>query len=167
VSLDQKLVTADEIECIWNFILKNRVDELREHPFNKKSFFIELCKEAAKEFSISNIDRLEKIGKSLVDVANIDAVYITKSQEKIDMEFALKVNKLLPHQPWKPGIHNIVTKELSCSNNEYFLAVKMLIDEGLRNRQKDGIVCDSEGNVICFDKDRVNPESLELLPPCP
>jgi len=39
----------------------------------------------------------------------------------------------------------------------------MLIDEGIRNRQKEGVVYDSLGNVICFDPDRVNPDSLELL----
>jgi hypothetical protein len=78
------------------------------------------------------------------------------------MEFALLVNELLPAQPWKPGIHTEITSKLECSNSQYFGAVKLLIDEGLRFRQKDGVVYDDEGNVISFDPERVDSDTLKL-----
>jgi hypothetical protein len=161
--LDEKSITTREIECIWDFIIVKRPHELNGYGLRKKSFFIELCKEAAEVFSIANIDIVEKSDKFQVDVIKKSAVNNTRSQVKVDMKLALKVNELLPPQPWKPGVHNIVTKKLGCTNIEYFSAVNMLIDEGLRNHQKDGVVYDSEGNVICFDKERVDPDSLELL----
>ena len=62
-----------------------------------------------------------------------------------------------------PGIHKVVTNELKCTNKEYFQSVTLLIDEGLRNRQVDGVVYDTEGNVITFDPERVNPQTLDLI----
>ena len=75
----------------------------------------------------------------------------------------MKVNELLPPQPWKPGVHMQVTEKLRCSNKECFQSVQLLIDEGIRNKQVDGVVYDSDGNVITFDPERVNPETLELF----
>jgi len=40
--------------------------------------------------------------------------------------------------------------------------VKILIEEGYRNYQKDGVVYDDEGNVLTFDSEGVDSESLEL-----
>jgi hypothetical protein len=161
--LNEESITTEEIESIWDFITASRPLELNGYSWRKKSFFIELCKEAAEVFSIANIRRVEKLSQFQLDVTKKPTVNNTRPQVKVDMKFALKVNELLPPQPWKPGVNKIVIKELGCTNNEYFFAVNMLIDEGLRNHQKDGVVYDSEGNVICFDKDRVDPDSLELL----
>ena len=61
------------------------------------------------------------------------------------------------------GNLKLITKKLRCTNSQYFAAVDMLISEGLRYRQKDGVVYDLEGNVVCFDKDRVDPDSLKLV----
>ena len=81
----------------------------------------------------------------------------------VDLDFAMAVNELLPEQPWKPGVHFKVTRKLGCTNNEYFQAVQLLIEEGIRNKQVDGVVYDNEGNVIKFDSERVNSETLELI----
>lgn len=162
-NLDEKSVTTKEIECIWEFITISSPHALSKTNVRAKSFFIELCKEAAEVFSISHISRVEKPSLYQADIITKSAANDTKPQIKVGMEFALKVNDLLPPQPWKPGVNKIVIKKLGCTNKEYFSAVNMLIDEGLRDHQKDGVVYDSEGNVICFDKDRVDPDSLELL----
>ena len=80
----------------------------------------------------------------------------------VTMEFALKVNELLPPQPWKPGIHSDILGKLECTRSEYFDAVKVLIEEGLRFRQKDGVVYDDRGNVMSFDPERVDEDTLKL-----
>ncbi len=68
-------------------------------------------------------------------------------------ELVSQINDLLPMQPWKPGIHRNIIKEVKCTNNEYFSAVNKLIEDGLRNKQVNGVVYGQDGNVISFDED--------------
>ena len=77
-------------------------------------------------------------------------------------EFALRVNELLPNQPWKPGAHRQIMRALGCSQDEYFAATRILIELGLRNRQRDGVVFDKNNKVIAVDEERVDPETLLL-----
>jgi hypothetical protein len=125
-------------------------------------YFVDLCKEAGMEFSIKNSERIEKAKEFVTN-----DVRAKPNKEKggqiIDRNFTLKVHELLPEQPWKPGVHRQISKELKCTHNEYFTAVQMLIDEGLRNVQRDGVVYDSDGNIITFDPERVDPKTMELL----
>ncbi len=152
---DESKLTDNLIEDIWSFISLNNSEPLNSNVWKKKSFLVNLCKKASKHYDITGIQRIEK---RRIAIDNDGRKTI-----KVDMAFALKVNEQMPPQPWKPGIHRKVTKILKCTNNEYFSSIQMLIDEGLRNHQKDGVVYDSEGNVICFDPERVDPESMELL----
>ncbi|MGJ8694188.1 MAG: AIPR family protein [Thalassotalea sp.] len=162
IKLNEDLLTKDEIEKTWNFIKRVRPDDLTGKRWKNKRFYTDLCNEASHEFSISNSDVVEKRkdfntnGPARHDAYNNKKVIV-------NMEFAHKVNALLTEQPWKPGAHKVVTKELQCSNKEYFQAVKLLIDEGLRYKQLDGVVYDAEGNIVTFDPERVNPDTMELL----
>ncbi len=162
IQMDEQLISADEFELTWKFIAKNRAGEISGTSLRKKSFYTSSCTEAAKEFAITKKERIEKIKFFHANGPSRSESYSSLSN-CVDMEFAQKVNHLLPAQPWKPGVHKIVTQKLECSNKEYFQAVKLLIDEGLRNKQVDGVVYDSEGNVICFDAERVNPETFSLI----
>ena len=150
------------MKATWDFICLRRSEDIISKNLKKKRYYVELCQEAAKEFSISDIARVEKAnnfnasGPATADRYRAEKVIV-------DLEFARKVDSLLPPQPWKPGVHRKVTKELGCSNKEYFQSVQILIDEGIRNKQVDGVVYDYEGNVIIFDPERVDPDTLELL----
>lgn len=155
---DLSFYTKEQISTTWDFIKKIRPIDQNGKKVKSKNFFIDLCIEASKEFSISNSERIEK--EKLVSYSHS---INTKSKQAIDLSFALKINALLPKQPWKPGIHKIITKELQCTNNQYFQAVQLLIDEGYRNKQIDGVVYDADGDVIAFDPDRVNPETMQLF----
>lgn len=153
--------TREEIEITWKFISEARPSDLAAKKVKNKRYYNKLCLEAAEKFSISNSGCIEK-GNFNANGPSNNKTY-KKNELVVDLEFAKKVDALLPEQPWKPGIHKIVTKELNCSNKEYFQSVHLLIEEGLRNEQLDGVVYDSDGNVIKFDAERVNPETLELL----
>jgi AIPR protein len=153
---DLDTYTSEEIDTTWGFISKTRPNDLTGRKVKSKRYFTDLCIEAAEEFSIDNADRIERGN------FNANGPAYSKSEVVVDIDFALKVNALLPEQPWKPGIHKTVTKELNCSNKEYFQAVQLLIEEGYQNRQLDGVVYDPEGNVITFDPERVNPETMGL-----
>lgn len=161
-SFDLDKYTCEEVKKTWNFICKKPDFDFKERNIQRKSYFVWLCNEAASEFSIRNVDRVEKLD----DFNQSGPPKPERSSKKnicIDLDFAMVVNELLPEQPWKPGLHFKVIRKLGCSNNEYFQAVKLLIEEGIRNKQVDGVVYDNEGNVINFDPERVNSETLELL----
>lgn len=164
ISLNNKSISPEEIELVWNFISSIKSPELYTTGIRSRAFYIEICTEAAKKFEIENVDRVEKTSKFPFDIPPTTAINNASNNAKVDMKFALMVNELLPPQPWKPKINYLITKKLGCTNAQYFKAVDMLISEGIRYRQKDGVVYDSDGNVICFDAERVDPNSLELLP---
>jgi hypothetical protein len=155
IQFDSNKYSDEEIELTWEYIHLFDPKTLNNKGWRYKQFIVRLCQAFAKEFNVSGVQRIERgIASSENDI---------RRTVNVDMEFALKVNALLPTQPWKPGIHKDISKALNCSIQEYFSAVKLLIDEGIRNQQKDGVVYDSDGNVLCFDPERVNPESMTLL----
>ena len=73
----------------------------------------------------------------------------------VDLDFAMMVDRYLPNQPWKPGVHKVVANQLGCSVRRCSEAIEFLIEQGIRNQQKDGVVYDPEGNVIDYDRERV------------
>ncbi|WP_334029831.1 AIPR family protein [Alteromonas sp. P256] len=159
--LDIAAYTFDEVKTTWDFVCLRRSEDVKSKSLKNKRYYVELCQEAAEEFSISCIARVEKANN--FNASGPAADRYTTEKMIVDLEFARKVDSLLPPQPWKPGVHRRVTQELGCSNREYFESVQILIDEGIRNKQVDGVVYDDEGNVIVFDPERVDPDTLELL----
>jgi hypothetical protein len=159
VTLDIKNYSEKELAETWDLISSSDTIQ-RISKKVKQSSLIGLLRKAAEEWKIKGIERFLK-GSNL-DLNNFEKVDKTKQNSKITMEFAQQVNMLLPSQPWKPGVDKEVIAKLNCTRADYFDAVSLLIEEGLRNRQKDGVVYDEEGNVIVFDKDRVDAETLEL-----
>jgi len=158
INLEQSKVSENEFQQVWSIIKSNTVQG------RTRSDFIKLCTVAASEFGITGLDRIEReIGALNYGTDSPRMSKNPKLQDVVGMDFALKLNTLLPDQPWKPGLHKKVSKELKCTTGQYFAAVKMLIDEGIRHRQKDGVVYDNEGNIITFDSSRVNSETMELI----
>nr|WP_288500804.1 AIPR family protein [uncultured Pseudomonas sp.] len=162
-ALDIESLKDSDVREVWELILKNNAPTRPDNTHKKKSFSIEIAKLASEEFAISGLERVEKFVNLGVHKKNTITPPQKPKKPKASLEFALKLNEHLPAQPWKPGIHNHICKTLNCSRSDYFEAVKILINEGLRNTQRDGVVYDSDGNVIAFDPDRVDPSSLELL----
>jgi hypothetical protein len=85
-----------------------------------------------------------------------------KSRVTVTDEFVELVKSALPIQPWKPGIHHVICKQLQCQAAEYYAAVDRLMEDGTFLRQKDGVLFDAEGNVVAVDPERVDPQTLEL-----
>jgi hypothetical protein len=160
--LDTEKYTKEIIVSTWEFFIAFKPDSINGNGWRKKTLYLELCKEATTKF---NIGGLERIQKTIRFQASGPTKWENESRDKIKvtMEFALQVHELLPPQPWKPGGHFAVIKELKCTPKDYSQAVSLLVEEGLRNNQKDGVVYDHEGNVICFDSERVDPETMELI----
>lgn len=141
------------------------------NPYNNmknrysRRYFVELCRRATE---IWNIDGLERIvnhpDSSLVELGRKKNTKIAKNMGVITMEFAMLVHELLPEQPWKPGTHKKIANQMECTQSDIYKAVEILIEEGLRYYQKDGVVFDLDGNIIGFDEKRVDTETLRLKP---
>ena len=67
----------------------------------------------------------------------------------------LRVNDLLPAQPWKPGVHRAVASQLGCSPRLVSAAIEELVRSGMRQQHKDGVVYDSSGQIVAVDEERV------------
>ncbi|KJZ36413.1 AIPR family protein [Pseudomonas fluorescens] len=155
---DLNKLDQSEFRKVWEFVLNNYPMTTSGSIHKKKSFYIEISKLASDEFSIPGVERVERI-----DRLGPPGIKKSSTEPKSGLEFALKLNDKLPPQPWKPGIHRHISRTMKCTISEYFDAVAILISEGLRHTQKDGVVYDSDGDVISFDPDRVDPSSMELL----
>jgi hypothetical protein len=116
------------------------------------------CDDAARKHGLKDV-------KSLLPPRRIppSSVKAPTPAKPLTDAFVTKVAALLPPQPWKPGIHRKISDQLNCETSAYFAAVERLIEEGHVLRQRDGVLYDAEGNVVSFDPDRVDPETLELL----
>lgn len=165
INFDSSKYNQTELQSVW-IIVKKTISQINNTRV-KKSVFIDLCKKIAAEWNVKSIERLIKVTEVYLPVT------VSKVEEQIDMpkedkketislEFAKKINQLLPEQPWKPGMHLTICEKKNCSKSSYFEAVKLLIEEGLRHKQKDGVVYDDDGDVISFDKERVDADTLKL-----
>lgn len=71
-----------------------------------------------------------------------------------DEAFLSDVMRLVPPQPWKPGVHTAVATELGVKPQRVSNALQILIARGTYMTQRDGIVYDREGNEVARDSSR-------------
>ena len=90
-----------------------------------------------------------------------EAVGRKRSADELD--FAMMVDRQLPPQPWKPGTHRIVAEQLGCSIKRCQDAIEFLIGQGIRNRQRDGVVYGPDGNIVDYDSERVDAAKLGIV----
>lgn len=162
INFDLGGYSVSELKMTWDFMKDTGLDIFNKNKI-KRSIFLTLLKNSSDEWGIEGVGRfrLEQPFDSKSEKTTIQKEKVSK-RRPVTMEFALLVNELLPSQPWKPGIQNEIISKLECSISEYFEAVKLLIEEGLRFKQRDGVVYDDEGNVISFDVERVESDTLKL-----
>jgi hypothetical protein len=114
----------------------------------------------AKEFSVQKPERVERINENSAHRYGRDE--IADGVLFVSLELAMRVNAALPKQPWKPGMHLEVSDSLNISKGKLAHVISFLVNEGYRYRQTDGVLYDVEGNIIDFDKDRVDPVTMKL-----
>lgn len=160
-ALDLAKFTQSELSNSWDLMKNYNLGSLSRARV-KRSEMIILLKDAHTKWSINGIERFKN--DQYVNIDNLSKQSTTPKPDRppVTMKFAQMVNNILPKQPWKPGVHIEIMSKLECTKSEFFDAVKILIEEGLRYRQKDGVVYDDSGNVISFDAERVDTETLRL-----
>jgi biotin operon repressor len=158
--MDINNYTFNELEISWALIKRAIPVHLSKSRLKRK-YFLEICKEMNSSGTINGFERLlYNHGLDNPPIAKNNQIQIRKN--RISADFTDKVHKLLPAQPWKPGTHKIIAKQLSCSESDIYKAVNILVESGLRLRQKDGIIYNLKGDIIEIDMERVDKETLKL-----
>lgn len=149
VSFDTNSLTNKKIEDMWYWLNTNFESKPKSGKWVSRSNVLALCKKLELDYKVTGLRAFE---------ANLSG------QSILTEDFINKVKALLPPQPWKPGIHKSICDKLKCNNSMYSAAVDALVEDGYFYHQKDGILYDREGNVFSYDKDRVDPETMQLHP---
>ena len=113
-----------ELTTTWELI--NDLDitlELKPTKRNTKNYLIKLCILAQDEWNIQNLERIKKRKAIRLNYRSGKGSIRNVTKNKVNLDFALKVNMLLPKQPWKPGIDREIIDKLSCTRLEYFFYV--------------------------------------------
>jgi len=160
-SFDYSKYTFLELQNAWDF-LKDCYYKTNSKYRLDNEVFLTLCEKISFDKDIKGFDKL-KYSNSLIPPKTIQ--HIKKEQISLTQEFLNKLNSVLPEQPWKPGVHKDICNDINCTYEEYNLGVAILIEKGLRYKQKDGIVYDKQGNILKIDSERVDKDTLKLKSP--
>jgi hypothetical protein len=147
-----------KVSDVWYWINSNFHTVANFGKWTSRNNVVAAFKKLELEFGISGYRSFE--AQSLPTNIALQ----TKDKFVLTDEFLNSVKALLPPQPWKPGIHKQISVQLGCDTSEYFAAVNALIEEGVYYHQHDGILYDQEGNVVSFDPERVDPQTMNLRP---
>jgi hypothetical protein len=154
VSLDPPLESM-EIEVAWNLVLDVSGDNIRRGK-PSPSAVLNSCAEASKRFLLSGF---EVVGKRDIPSqpllssptpfrSKANAPPATQAPLPMDPLFVDSVDALLPRQPWQPGIHALVAKQLGCSPSQTSKAIQKLIRDGRRLEQRLGVLYDPNGAIV-------------------
>lgn len=144
-SLDVNILTDPLLESTWEFVKAHAGSHLNWKPRKSKGFVIDVCRAASTDYSLSGVEAVEKAGSTA-----------TKPVPPLPSDFVERVQAALPQQPWKPGVHREVAKQLGCGSDAVYAAIQALIANGKRYQQKDGVVYASDGTVLARDGSRMS-----------
>ncbi len=146
-------LTDDLYVKVWDLVCVYDYDPYAGKRKTSKALFDLLVSKAEKDLGIANSISILKRKSTFVE---------EKSRSIFSRDFVEAVNNLLPDQPWKPGVHLDICRQLKCATSDVNNAILVLIRDGKRLRQKNGVVYDEEGNVKMIDAERVDKETFLL-----
>ena len=158
-NFDVSLITPAEVERIWRELNQRAKTGTPMGGWASFRNILAACEESAQKYGIKDINSLSV--RHHVTASSVNQAHPPK---ELTDEFISSVQALLPAQPWKPGIHRKITRQLRCKTSAFSYAVDRLIEDGHFLHQRNGVLYDTEGNVVSFDPDRVDPDTLELRP---
>lgn len=156
-NFDLAIITHAEVERIWRELNQILSTNTKMGGWTSFRNTLAACEHWAQKYGINDVKSLSVWPSVIASSAKH-----TGPMKLITDEFVASVKALLPAQPWKPGLHRRVASQLKCGTSEYFAAVERLIEEGAYLRQRDGVLYDTDGNVVSYDPERVDPDTLEL-----
>ncbi len=159
VAYDTSKITPTSVREIWDELNQTVPWERIGGTWTNPKNVVAACTKFAATRGINGIEVL--LARSL-DL--FESSPLSKPSPPITDDFVNKLKAIIPPQPWKPGLHRNISRELGCDVSTYFSGVERLIEDGLFYRQKDGVLYDVDGNVVSFDPERVDPVTLSLVP---
>lgn len=162
------------LECDSNFVELIRsslelIPSAEKRVGRSKTQDVAICLRAAELHGLGGVDRILEAGHALQNRGPQPQTRPPRPQEvsvEVTDRFVDQVFGALPPQPWKPGTHTRVCRQLACSESAYFAAVARLTEAGRVLRQRDGVLYAPDGSVSGYDADRViraEDGSLRLL----
>jgi len=142
-AFDTDTLTDELLESSWDLIQALAGKPLKRSFGRRIGFELELCQAAAIEYGLTGVEAIKSGASSY-----------RQRVQPLTASFVDSVNRALPEQPWKPGVHKTVAKSLRCSSNKVYEAIQQLVDSGVRHLQKDGIVYGPNGEIIAVDEER-------------
>ncbi|MGO1073844.1 AIPR family protein [Lysobacter sp. CA199] len=143
VVFDNRL--ADLVRETWRVI----PERVMKSGWRSKSAVKDLCRQFASDYELGGLRRVlgtdDRVSRPRRDTR----------PPQISSQFKEDVFNALPRQPWKPGTHIDVCRQLGCSPAELFSAVDLLVEDGLLLRQRDGVLYELDGSVAGCDPERV------------
>jgi len=136
-------LTNQIIQSSWEFIKSQAGSDHKLKAYRGKNFVTKVCQKAAQLYSITCVNIVERYD-----------LYGITHDDKLFLQFVEQVDKILPPQPWRPGVHYEIAKKLACDAKSVSDAIQHLIATERRNPQRDGIVYDSDGKIIVIDESR-------------
>lgn len=146
--IDLSIVTESFASETWQIF--STVDSTDRNAKVGESRIITICNHAAALYDIKGVPLSGK--RELPTQTKSVAQYSETVFD--DEDFLIAVNSALPDQPWKPGSHAKVAKDLKVGQTRVNSAIQTLIRRGLRYKQKDGVVFDRHGVEIMRDLSR-------------
>jgi hypothetical protein len=154
---DVALITPDAVKSVWIELSRIVSSSKRLGGWTSFASVLEACERFAAKRGITGAKALAS-NRPLQSTSQ----HQQGPRKSVTDDFVAKVKAVLPPQPWKPGLHRKVSAQLKCDTSKYSAAVERLIEDGVFLRQKDGVLYDADGNVVSFDSERVDPDTLEL-----
>lgn len=145
IQLEVQQISPESIKDVWLLIQSQR-DEKPQPKDYKSPKLVKRCIQVATD--TYGIALPQVIGKQTIDD--------NFSSKLLSEDFLNAVDAILSEQPWKPGVHAEVASLLGCKPFKVSQAITQLVESGRRYRQKDGVVYDTDGQVLMVDPTRVN-----------
>lgn len=154
-----ELLTADYVKEVFATLRGTRdfanasedeaTKKLLSNGFNMNA----ACRIFSRAHGLNGID---VIGKWQLPAADSESSKTKDEVVKTSMLRALTelVDGALPPQPWKPGMHKVVASTLGIKLRIVRKVTQLLIEDGRRHNQRDGIVFDNDKKIIAIDPDR-------------
>ncbi len=132
----------------------NAVPASVESLGRKRVPVIAACKAASEIFGLDGFERIRRGGHA---VRRQESLALKRNAQSGELSAALveKIRAALPPQPWKPGAHMEVCRQVKCTRSQCHRAVSQLIEEGVLLRQVEGVLYNPDGTVHSYDMERV------------
>lgn len=141
------LFTEEELIKTWDFMYPY----YEKSNMLKRSYVLSILSDAGKVFNIYDVDIISKRHNVFTVYSDNNAVIDSRGRTvsaRIDDSILEVIKTALPSQPWPVGLINLVIERTGFEMPTVKAGISILVNKGVFNRQKNGIVYDNDGNVI-------------------